>query len=115
MTGWPGVEDVKGMLRMRTGDPLEDPIIETALRAAVNYGEELTNGRFHHRDADGTERLDVPDGPWQACLLHACRLYRRRDSLDGTIGWGEAGIVRVGRVDPDVAALYGAEAWTVIG
>jgi hypothetical protein len=113
MNAWPVVDDVKGMLRMRTGDPLEDPIMARALEAAIDYGETLTNGRFHRRGADGVDELDVPPGPWEACLLHACRLYRRRDSLDGTIGWGEQGIVRVGRVDPDVAALYGAAAWNV--
>jgi hypothetical protein len=36
------------------------------------------------------------------------RLYRRRDSVDGTIGWGDMGLVRVGPKDPDIETLIAA-------
>jgi hypothetical protein len=49
----------------------------------------------------------LPDAAHEACLLHAARLYRRRDSLDGTLFGGDLTIVRVGNYDPDVLALYG--------
>ena len=39
------------------------------------------------------------------CYTHP-RLYRRRDSTDGTIGFGDAGVMRIGRTDPDIEALY---------
>ena len=44
----------------------------------------------------------LPAGLFQAALLDACRGYRRRDSVDGTVGWGDMGIVRVGPKDPEV-------------
>jgi hypothetical protein len=113
--GWPELSDVRAELRLAS-DPNEDPIIGRALAAAIDWGEGVTNGRFHTTDPDtGDDVLDVPDGPWHACLLHASRLYRRRDSVDGTIGWGDQGIVRVGRVDPDIWAGYGRKVWTVVG
>ena len=37
--------------------------------------------------------------------MEAGRLYRRRDSVDGTIGWGDMGVVRVGPKDPDIETL----------
>ena len=52
---------------------------------------------------------------FQAALFHAARLYRRRDSLDGTIGFGDMGLVRVGRVDPDIEALYATVGPVVFG
>jgi hypothetical protein len=52
----------------------------------------------------------LPDRAHQACLLHSARLYRRRDSIDGTLGFGDLGVVRVGRTDADVDSLYGSGA-----
>jgi hypothetical protein len=48
-------------------------------------------------------------------VMHAARLYRRRDTVDGTIGFGELGAVRVGRVDPDIESLYSLRAPLVFG
>jgi hypothetical protein len=112
MNGWPTLDDVKGLLRLRTADPLEDPIIEAALRASIEYVDGRTGGRFTDPQ---TGALKVSAKGFEAACLMAARLYRRRDSLDGTIGWGELGVVRVGRVDPDVEALIGGDMWTVIG
>lgn len=112
MTAWPELADVKGLLRLRTADQLEDPIIGSALAAAIDY----VDGRTGHRFTDpATGAVDVSAKAFEATLLLAARLYRRRDSLDGTIGWGDMGVVRVGRVDPDVEALIGGDMWTVLG
>jgi hypothetical protein len=46
----------------------------------------------------------LPDAAHEACLIHAARLYRRR-TIDGTIGFGDMGAIRVGRYDADVEAL----------
>jgi hypothetical protein len=37
--------------------------------------------------------------------MHAARLYKRRDSLDGTIGLPDMGMLRVGRFDSDIDGL----------
>jgi hypothetical protein len=113
MAGWPELADVRTELRL-VSDPSEDQVIEWARKAAIDWGESVTNRRFHTIDeVTGDDVLDVPDGPWMACLLHASRIYRRRDSLDGTIGWGDQGVVRVGRIDSDIWAGYGPYIWNV--
>lgn len=47
----------------------------------------------------------VPDEIVQATLLQASRLFKRKDSPEGITGSAEWGVVRLGRVDPDVHAL----------
>lgn len=108
MAAWPNLAEVRTLLRL-TPDPKEDAVIQTALAAAVDYGISRYNGVY---DAAS---VDVPDSGHEACLLHAARLYRRRDSVDGTIGFGDMGAIRVGRVDPDVEALYALRGWVVFG
>lgn len=51
----------------------------------------------------------VPDVVGEAALIQTTRLYRRKDSPEGVLGsaeWG--GVVRLARLDPDVAALLSA-------
>jgi hypothetical protein len=47
----------------------------------------------------------VPDQIKEACLLRAARLFKRRESPDGTVGAGDFGVIRVGRYDPDYDGL----------
>lgn len=47
----------------------------------------------------------VPEEVVQATQIQALRLYRRKDSPDGVTGSAEWGVVRLSRIDPDVAAL----------
>jgi hypothetical protein len=44
----------------------------------------------------------VPDQVAEACLISASRLYKRKDSPEGVLGSADWGVVRVGRLDPDV-------------
>ena len=102
MSYWPKMQEVRSLLRLQP-DPTEDGIITTALAAAVDYGNRRLNYKYPVPPFDdGT----LPDTAHEACLLHAARLYRRRDSIDGTISWGDMGAMRVGRADPDVDSLY---------
>jgi hypothetical protein len=97
---WPNLAAVRTLLRLQP-DPTEDAVIASALAAAIDYGNGRTNGQYPPQGAQG-----VPECVYEACLLDAARIYRRRDSLDGTILWGDAGAIRVGRADPDVERLY---------
>ena len=99
MASWPTLAEVRRELRMQPDDS-EDLVIGQALAAATEYGIGQTNNKYP-ADAD-----PVPEAARQACILDAARIYRRRDSLDGTIAWGDMGAVRVGRADPDVDRLY---------
>lgn len=47
----------------------------------------------------------VPDNVVEACLILAARLFRRKDSPDGTAGAGDFGPIRIARSDPDVAEM----------
>ena len=47
----------------------------------------------------------VPVAVKQACILLAMRQFKRYDSPLGVAGFGDIGVMRVGRVDPDVEAL----------
>lgn len=47
----------------------------------------------------------VPTAVKQACILLAMRQFKRYDSPLGVAGFGDIGVMRVGRVDPDVEAL----------
>ena len=49
----------------------------------------------------------IPVDVKQACNLLAVRQFKRYDSPLGVAGFGEIGIVRVSRVDPDIEALLG--------
>jgi len=102
MANWPTLKEVRVLLRLQP-DPTEDGVIATALAAAVDYGNRRLNYQYPIPPYDDG---NLPDAAHQACLLHAARLYRRRDSVDGTVGWGDMGVVRVGRVDPDIDMLY---------
>jgi len=119
MSAWPKLAEVRTLLRLQP-DPNEDQVIGTALAAAVDFGMRKLSGPIVYvLDASGNptgewyvdysfpaDTTTLPDQAHEACLLHAARLYRRRDSIDGTISWGDLGGVRVGGADPDVIALY---------
>jgi hypothetical protein len=47
----------------------------------------------------------IPDEVEQACILRAAAIFKRKESVDGVAGFGEFGVVRIGRQDPDVMEL----------
>jgi hypothetical protein len=119
--GWPKLADVRTVLRLQP-DPTEDAVIDSARLAAIDYGVKRTSRRVHN--ADGTVSIvppyppdvdELPDALYEAALLDSARIYRRRDSLDGTVAWGDMGAIRVGRADPDVDRLYATVGPVVFG
>lgn len=123
MAAWPTLKEVRTELRLQP-DPVEDAVIQTALAAAIDYGVRRMGSDPVYDPDTGTitrvprypdDTTDLPDGPHQACVIHASRLYKRRDSIDGTLGLGDAGIVRVGRFDADIETLYNLYAPMVFG
>ena len=104
---WPDLKTVRTYLRLQP-DAVEDTVIDQARLAAVDYANRRTNQVY----ASGGF---VPDLAFDACVKHAARLYRRRDSIDGTLGFGDVGLVRVGRTDPDIDAAYAAVGPVVFG
>ena len=47
----------------------------------------------------------VPDAVEQACILQAARYFKRADSPMGVAGFDAMGVVRLSRIDPDIATL----------
>lgn len=47
----------------------------------------------------------VPIAIKQATIMSATRLYKRYDSPLGVLGFGDLGVVRISRLDPDIASL----------
>jgi len=107
---WPSLKQVRQLLRLQP-DTAEDALIDQARLAAIDWCFQRTGQRWDPADAGGL----LPDSVYQAATLLAARYYRRRDSLDGTIGWGDLGVIRVGNRDPDVEALLGPYVPMVFG
>jgi hypothetical protein len=75
-------------------------IDNTMLQAALDAAEAYARARSimeSHWDYD-----DVQYG----LLLHASRLYKRRQSPEGVAGWGDLGVIQIATRDPDVDRLY---------
>ena len=47
----------------------------------------------------------VPDAVEQACILQAARYFKRADSPMSVAGFDAMGVVRLSRIDPDIATL----------
>ncbi|HEY2302710.1 MAG TPA: head-tail connector protein [Acidimicrobiales bacterium] len=99
---WPTLDDVKTLLR--TDDTNDDALIQTNLTAATDWVKNRVASQYW--DATDPAYVGyVPNPLFTAAQYEAARLTRRRDSVDGTIGWGDMGVVRVGPKDPDIETL----------
>lgn len=47
----------------------------------------------------------IPDEVEEACLLRAASIFKRKEAIFGVAGFGDFGVVRIGRQDPDVMDL----------
>jgi hypothetical protein len=107
-TTWPTLPQVRAWLRLQPNDA-EDLVIDQARLAAIDYGMGRTGNVW---DVDA---VTVPYAVAMAATMDASRIYRRRDSIDGTIQWSDGGAVRIGRADADVERLYAGYAPVVFG
>ena len=100
---WPTVTDVQNVLRVEAGNPGDDTLVAQDLAAAIAW----VINRVDPMYVPGSPTFIAPlaDPLFTAAQHEAARLYRRRDSVDGTIGWGDMGVVRVGPKDPDIETL----------
>jgi hypothetical protein len=105
------VADVQSLLRVEPGNPGDDALVGTDLAAAIAWVTNRVGSTW--TDPDSVDFL--PDPLFSAAQYEAARLYRRRDSVDGTIGWGDMGVIRVGPKDPDIETLMAAYLAIVVG
>ena len=57
----------------------------------------------------------VPTDVTEATVIKAASLFKRKDAPFGVAGFGEFGVVRIGRNDPDVVELLSAHRHPVVG
>jgi hypothetical protein len=107
---WPTVDDVKNVLRIGD-DPNDDTFVGQCLAAAVQWVTMRADPGWVTAGNPGY----LPDPLFQAAMSEAARLYRRRDSVDGTAGWGDMGVVRIGPKDPDIEAMLAPFVRIVVG
>ena len=95
------VDDCHEWIMSATGGPVSDadPMLATVLAAADAH-----LAANYQRPADGADSAD-----WDlATVMLTARLWGRRQSPSGVAGVNDFGVVRVGRVDPDIASLLTA-------
>jgi len=109
---WPTLPEVRAFLRVAGTD--EDTIIDMARQAAIDYGNRRTNYQWTPGSSSNWIQ-PLPAAVKKAAIIHAARLYKRRDSIDGTVGWADVGLTHLGRVDPDVEAVYASVGPLVFG
>jgi len=101
---WPTVTDVQNLLRVETGDPGDDTLVAQELAAAIVWTQNRTATRWWC-EWDPDYQGVLADPLFTVAMHEAARLYRRRDSVDGTVGWGDQGVVRIGPKDPDIETM----------
>ncbi len=76
------------------------------IRALIRYGSSWTTGaRERVRITTRHGWPAIPHGVPQATLIQANRYYLRKNSPEGVMGTAEWGLIRMSKVDPDVAEL----------
>lgn len=77
----------------------------TQIRATGDYLFPLSGGEATVQVIGTFGWANVPSDIEQACIILSQRQYKRYDSPLGVAGIGDIGIIRVSRIDPDVASI----------
>ena len=77
----------------------------TQIRATGDYLFPLSGGEATVQVVGTFGWASVPSDIEQACIILSQRQYKRYDSPLGVAGIGDIGIIRVSRIDPDVASI----------
>ena len=77
----------------------------TQIRATGDYLFPLSGGEATAQVIGTFGWANVPSDIEQACIILSQRQYKRYDSPLGVAGIGDIGIIRVSRIDPDVASI----------
>jgi hypothetical protein len=109
MATWPDISEALAALgTINPGDQLE---VERCLEAAIAY---LTYRCTIALDTEDPPAPIVPADIRRACVMLTGRLFSRRNSPEGAAGFGDFGVVRVTRIDPDIEAmLLSARSWGI--
>lgn len=75
------------------------------IRAVGDYTFPLSGGEATVQVVGTFGFSSVPTAITQATVILGSRIFKRNDSPLGVAGFGDIGVIRVGRLDPDVEAL----------
>jgi hypothetical protein len=93
-----------------------EPLNASAQDAAYCWWRIVAIDRYTFPAADRRPTLQVtakfgwpatPDEVTEATILRAAALFKRSEAVFGVAGFGDLGVVRIGRQDPDVVELLG--------
>lgn len=75
------------------------------IRAVGDYTYPISGGEATVQVTGTFGFTDAPVAIEQATVLLASRIFKRNDSPGGVMGFGDIGVVRVSRIDPDIDRL----------
>ena len=75
------------------------------IRAVGDYTFPLSGGEATVQVVGTFGFSSVPTAITQATVILGSRIFKRNDSPLGVAGFGDIGVIRVGRLDPDVEAM----------
>lgn len=77
----------------------------SSIRAVGDYTFPISGGAATVRVEGTFGFASVPTAIVQATVILGSRIFKRNDSPLGVAGFGDIGVIRVGRLDPDVEAM----------
>ena len=81
------------------------PTPANAIRAVGDYSFPISGGEATVQVVGTFGFASVPTQITQATVLLGSRIFKRNDSPLGVAGFGDIGVIRVGRLDPDVEVM----------
>lgn len=115
LPAWLDVADVKAQLRLAGADTADDDLVT---RCAAAVEPQVQRARPDQYPAAAPQVVGPPYTPdaevYQAAVMLAARLVRRRNSPGGVETFGES-VTYVSRYDPDIARALRSGLWALPG
>ena len=122
---WLDVADVKAQLRIMGADSADDDLVTMCAAAVEPQVQRARPDAWVYHDPDTPNPPDPPPITWpaefipdaevyQAAVMLAARLVRRRNSPGGIESFGES-VQYVSRYDPDIGRALRSGGWALPG
>ena len=114
---WLVAADVATWLRLNAATPdVDDPELDRVCSHTQIYVQDRRPDQYVPAADPADPDVFTPDAAvYNAAVMYAARLYRRRNSPTGTEAWAEGGITFVARYDGDIARALRTDIFTVPG
>ena len=98
---WPKLPEVRQWSRFSSNAD-DDAIISSALAAAIDFGNRRTNYLY---DPTIVAAGAVPEMVHERVSCTPGVSTSGGTRIDGALVWGDSGLIRIGRADPDITAM----------